>query len=158
MGLASTTADISKNQSNLSTVQQKQLMGANAANGIVDQIEQNVSQLGASGRVGGLLASIGGKAGLNPQVNAYEQQRPAFALMLIKAIQGSAGNISDADRNAINASVPSVRDTNQERQIKLSNLRQIISTYQNSAFANGGNENDLLAQLNGTGANYAAQY
>lgn len=123
----------------LTAQQQKGLMGADTANTIVDQIDQSLSTLGTSGRAGGFFAKIAGKAGLNDAVSAYEAGRPSTALMLIKAIQGSAGNISDADRKAIEASIPSVSDTEGERANKLNRLRNIIYAYQSAASQDYGN-------------------
>lgn len=122
----------------ISANQQKGLMGADIADNIVNQIEGSLSTLGASGRVGGFAAKIFGRAGLNDEVSAYEAGRPSTALMLIKAIQGSAGNISDADRNAIQASIPSVTDTEGERKNKLARLRAIIGAYRQGSSANYG--------------------
>lgn len=113
--------------------QQKQLMGTQAATGLVDQIEQTVGEIGASGRIGGGVAKLQGALGLNARANAYEQSRPSLSLMLIKAIQGSAGNISDADRAAIENAIPSVMDTEQERQLKIQSLRGVINTYSQAA-------------------------
>lgn len=130
--------------------QEKTLMGTDTASSIVDQVEQELNTLGASGRIGGTASKLAGRVGLNDAVSAYESGRPSTALMLIKAIQGSAGNISDADRTAIEASIPSVTDTGGERKNKLNRLRSIIGAYRSSASRSYGSvSQDLLSQTNG---------
>lgn len=136
----------------MSSAQQKQLMGTSTANSIVDQIEGELSGLakqGNVGRVGGLIGQIQGTVGLNDAVRSYEDTRGSKALMIIKAIMGSAGSISDADRAAIEGSVPSAMDTAGERARKIASLRQIISAYEGGAMAGSQSPDDLLSQLSG---------
>lgn len=122
--------------------QQKQLQGAAAAKGIVQSIEGRLAEL-PGGRLAGTLGKIEGKFGLNDAVSSYEQNRPTLALMLIKALQGSAGSISDADRNAIYSSIPSASDTGGERKRKIAQLHTLISVYQNSAQYQGGGQDQM---------------
>lgn len=117
-----------------SASQQKQIMGVDAADQLVNQIEQEVSQL-PSGLAGG-VASLQGKlrmGGTGAAAEAYNSQRSSMALMLIKAIQGSAGNISDADRKAIEGTIPLATDNEEVRRRKLASLRQRINAYRMSA-------------------------
>lgn len=116
----------------LSAAQQKQLMGVSAATQLVDVLEQDLKEL-PTGRISGGIAKLQGKVGLNDAVSAYEANRPSLALMIIKAVQGSAGQISDKDRQAIESSIPSASDTSGERDRKLKRLRSIITAYQSSA-------------------------
>lgn len=135
----------------MTAAQQKQLMGNATASQLINQIEGNLQGM-PSGRLAGFAAQAAGKAGFSDKVNAYEAQRPALALMLIKAIQGSAGQISDADRNAIQASIPSVHDTAGEQRQKLATLRGVIQAYQGAASANYSSTDSLqeaLLQLQG---------
>lgn len=124
--------------------QQKQLQGAAAAKGIVGSIEQRLAEL-PGGRLAGTIGKVEGKFGLNDAVSSYEQNRPTLALMLIKALQGSAGSISDSDRNAIYSSIPSASDTAGERKRKIDQLHTLISVYQNSTQYQdaGGSDNSL---------------
>ncbi len=124
--------------------QQKQLQGAKAAAGIVASIEQRLAEL-PGGRIAGNIGKFEGKFGLNDAVSSYEQNRPTLALMLIKALQGSAGSISDADRNAIYSSIPSSSDTAGERKRKIDQLHTLIGVYQNSAqYQTGGDTQGYL--------------
>jgi hypothetical protein len=131
-------------QTELKANQQKQLMGSQAADGIVDQIEQELSQLGADGRIGGSVASFAGGLGLNDNVKTYQDSRGSKALMLIKAIQGSAGAVSDTDRAAIESAIPDVTDTAGERKQKIASLRGIINTYTNAAINTPASIEDAL--------------
>lgn len=134
----------------LSAAQEKTLIGSDTASRIVDQIENELSQL-PSGRIAGTGAKIAGKFGGSDLVKAYEDSRNSKALMLIKAIQGSAGNISDADRQAIVGSIPSTSDTPGERRAKLQSIRQLIQAYMQGATSiSGGGQGgaaDILTQL-----------
>ncbi|NBU93977.1 MAG: hypothetical protein EBS18_05495 [Actinobacteria bacterium] len=123
----------------VTAAQQKQQMGVQAASSLVDNLENQLKNL-PSGRIGGAAAKAQGFVMGSP-TNAYEQGRAGYALMLIKQIQGSAGQISDADRQAIVSYVPSVMDTMQERRFKIQQLRNIIDSYSGAANANYGSQN-----------------
>jgi hypothetical protein len=114
--------------------QQKTLMGIGAASSMVDDIERQLSEL-PTGRIPGNVAKAQGRFGLNDAVNAYETGRGGLALLLIKQIQGSAGQISDADRQAIYSWIPSVTDTEGERDRKLKRLRNYITSVQSSVYS-----------------------
>jgi hypothetical protein len=136
----------------MSAAQQKQLMGTSTANSIVDQIEaelDGLAQQGNVGRVGGLIGQAQGAIGLNDAVRAYEDTRSSKALMIIKAIMGSAGSVSDTDRVAIEGAIPSGMETAGERARKIASLRSIIAAYEGGATAGGQASDDLLSQLNG---------
>jgi hypothetical protein len=123
----------------VTAAQQKQQMGVQAATSLVDNLENQLNKM-PSGRIGGAAAKAQGFVMGSPAY-AYEQGRPGYALMLIKQIQGSAGQISDADRQAIVSYVPSIMDTMQERQYKIMQLRNIIGSYSGAANANYGSQN-----------------
>lgn len=120
----------------LSAAAQKTLMGTDTANSLIDQIESEVSNV-PTGLIGGGLASLQGmfkpEDGAGAAAEAYNQSRGSKALMLIKAIQGSAGQISDADRDAIINAIPLATDSDTIRKQKLTSLRQIVQAYQSSA-------------------------
>lgn len=118
---------------NQTAAQEKAMMGANTASNLIDVMESDLEAIGSSGRFSGNIAKLTGKLGLNAQAQAYEQSRPSLALMLVKAIQGSAGSISDSDRAAIEGAIPSVTDTEQERILKTNRLRSLVSAYQSAA-------------------------
>lgn len=118
----------------MTAAQQKQQMGVQGAIGLVNNLEQQLAKM-PSGRIGGAAAKAQGFVMGSPAY-AYEQGRAGYALMLIKQIQGSAGQISDADRQAIVSYVPSIMDTMQERNYKIQQLKNIISSYAGAANAN----------------------
>lgn len=111
--------------SGVSASQQKALIGTQTASGLVDNIEQTMSQI-TGGRVGGLLSRAKGAVGLDPRVKAYEDQKGIISFNIAKALQGTGSQLSDRDVKVINSSIPQVTDTPQEVQLKLQRLRDII--------------------------------
>lgn len=123
---------------------QKQLMGAQEASDLIDNLEAKLTELqsgGNVGLVGGNLSSLMGNLNMNPAAKTYNDTRGATALMLIKAIQGSAGQISDADRKAIESNIPNITDDPDTQGRKLTHLREIVDAYSSAASGSldGGN-------------------
>lgn len=126
MSLYKTLTDEEGSQT--TAAQKKAKDDAKAATGLIDEIESTVLAQ-PSGRVSGTVAKLAGKAGANDEVQAYEKQRQALALLLVKAVQGSAGQISDRDRQALVDAIPTSSDTSGEKKAKIRRLRVLVNAY-----------------------------
>ncbi len=122
----------------LSADQQKTVMGTNTADQLLNQIEKEVGELPAglvAGGVNSLFGKLKPEGGPAAKAEAYNQSRGSKALMLIKAIQGSAGQISDIDREMIMNAMPLDTDSKDIRKQKIQSLRNIVSAYRTSALS-----------------------
>lgn len=138
---------------------QNQLIAAESALTIINEIENLYGQLGNSDN--GLVASlqgIGKTAGAALQTDerarAYQSTKAAASRRLIKAM-GEVGTLSKSDIDAAQALIPGLSDSTDTAALKLETLRSIInsnkqtiqSKYQTNETTGGGDLMSLLQSL-----------
>lgn len=100
--------------------------GGQALN-IVDQLEQAYQSAGGGqGRIAGTISSLSGKAGMNNEVNIYNESKLGFISNVARAL-GEKGVITDYDIDRIAKLFPSPSSNPQEASAKWSMIRTIIS-------------------------------
>jgi hypothetical protein len=114
--------------------------GGQALN-IIDQLEQAYQGAGGGqGRIAGAISSVGGKAGLNNEVNIYNEAKLGFLSNVARSL-GEKGVITDYDIERIAKLFPSPSSNPQEASAKWGMIRTIISNgISKSQEAYGGNQ------------------
>ena len=112
--------------SKLSTQQQQSLIGLQTANNVLDELSQMYSSAGGGqGRVGGIFGSLMGKAGLNNNIDAYNQVRDAAVSRISRAL-GEVGTLTDADIKRASGFLPKITDNPQVAARKMQAIRNLI--------------------------------
>lgn len=123
--------------SDLSSAQQKSLMSVSNAESTLGQLASAFEAAGGgAGRVGGTIASLTGKAGLNQEADLYDQLSQGAITQIAKGILGETGVLSDQDIARVRGYIPKLSDSQEVAQQKLSILQQMIqSAKQNALYA-----------------------
>ena len=82
--------------------------------------------MAGSGRIAGTISSLGGKAGINNEVNIYNEAKLGFLSNVARSL-GEKGVITDYDIERIAKLFPSPSSNPQEAQAKWQMIRAIIS-------------------------------
>lgn len=100
--------------------------GGQALN-IIGELEQAYEQAGGGqGRVAGTIGSLSGRAGMNNEVNIYNDAKLGFLSNVARSL-GEKGVITDYDIERIAKLFPSPSSNPQEAQAKWGMIRSIIS-------------------------------
>ena len=107
----------------------------------LDQADQAVMQLetlfkgGASpdknpvvARVSGVADYLGAKSGFNPKLNAYLNNRKAFAGLIAKGGFGEAGMLTNQDIERVVSALPGSSSTPEEAKIGFQEVRNLLSS------------------------------
>lgn len=107
--------------------QQKAIAGAKQAQATLGTIDKSFSNAGGGhGRIGGVLANLSGKVGLNDSTKTYNDTAVPLAASLYKAL-GNTGTITDNDQKRIASLIPKTTDTKGEAQKKITQLQDLLA-------------------------------
>lgn len=115
--------------------QKTQQLNAKNAESVLGQIESSFEATGGGkGKIGGTLANLAGRTGLNSNVATYNDTATALAASLYKAL-GNTGTISDRDQQLIAKLIPKTTDTDTTAKAKVAQLRDLLQRAAQSAQA-----------------------
>jgi hypothetical protein len=117
---------------------------AASSNGIstLDQLEGLFGNAGnGSGKLGGALANLSSKAGLNSNVQTYNDLAASSVSQLAKALNGG-GQVSDTDAAVVIQALPKITDSPQVARNKFNALKARLQTAQQNTlrFGAGGEQ------------------
>lgn len=131
-----------ENSNKVSATQQKAITGAKNAKSTLGQIESSFSTAGGGrGKLGGLFANIGGKLGLNSDVDTYNQTATSLAASLYKAL-GNTGTVTDKDQQFIASLIPKTTDSKITAESKVAQLESLLQQAEENITAPQGSGND----------------
>ena len=106
---------------------QKEMIKIGNAENIVDQIEEDFSSVGITGRgIGQAKGLFSELTGASPKIRAYEAERQASIGPLARAISSEVGVLTDQDIKRAERLLPKLNDTQEEAILKINNLRRLI--------------------------------
>lgn len=112
--------------STTNSTQQKATAAAKNAQNTLTQISNSFASAGGGqGKVGGTVANIEGKLGLNSNAATYNDTATALAASLYKAL-GNTGTISDRDQQLIANLIPKTTDTDTTAKAKIDQLESLL--------------------------------
>lgn len=141
------------NTPKLTASQQKSVDQVNSVSDLANQIENSYIQAGGGGGVKGFGTQLATKVpGLASQAKAYESLRKANIAPLARAISGEVGVLTDRDIARAEGLLPKLSDTQYEAQLKMNQLRKLITARQAQYApyqANQSQFSDIISQLQG---------
>lgn len=103
----------------------------NDAASLLDDMQQQLEQAGGGkGRIGGVLANIEGKVGLNNDVSAYNQTKTDAAIALAKALSGSTRLPPPSTLKLLEDSMPKFTDNPEEAAKKVADIKLRLQSRQ----------------------------
>lgn len=113
--------------------QQKAGLASANAQDTLGTIENSFNNAGGGqGKVGGFLANITGKLGLNSNAATYNDTATALGASLYKAL-GNTGTISDKDQQLIAKLIPKTTDTQTTAEAKIDQLKSLLQQAQQNS-------------------------
>lgn len=82
-------------------------------------------QIGAPGRIGGLMVRAGMFAGMQPAAKTFDGLTGAIKTQVSKKLAGESGRLTDQDIERISGMVPDIGDTPEERELKLTTIEML---------------------------------
>lgn len=121
--------------SSLTTAQQKAATTAANGKSSLDEIQNALDAAGgAQGKLGGTVANLGARLGLNSNVDTYNQIGTSMAVQLSRAL-GNTGALSDGDTRMIQAMIPKITDNEETAKAKMQHLASLLAEIQANAGA-----------------------
>ncbi len=91
-----------------------------------DKLDKIPAVSGPQARIRGGIAGILGAAGLRPDVSTFNNLRKSILGQMAKIVSGESGRLTDQDIARIEAAIPRITDTKEEREIAFQDLDRIL--------------------------------
>ena len=118
----------------------KQQKSIKSARNVISVLQQQLSKIkpvsGPAARFKGAALNISGAVGADPVVSTFNNLRKSVLGQMAKIVSGESGRLTDQDIARIEAAIPRITDTKEERALAFSLLEQILSESE-AIFASG---------------------
>jgi len=114
-----------------SSVNEKQRKAIKSARNIVNTLKTQLKKIkavsGPVARLKGAGLNISGAVGLDPNVSTFNNLRKSVLGQMAKIVSGESGRLTDQDIARIEAAIPRITDTTEERELAFKLLEGILS-------------------------------